>query len=127
MEGRLFALDCDRVEGGRLTMPLGQRVALIGGGHNALVAAFYLAKDRKSTRLNSSHTVISYAVFCLKKKNIRDVAAPGSRTALHAADFHSHQRAALPERDVRRDTADGRDSGRGECATCLRQLVEFRA
>src|SRR5438034_2655620 len=27
------------------------------------------ARDRKSTRLNSSHTVISYAVFCLKKKN----------------------------------------------------------
>src|SRR5438034_2366596 len=27
------------------------------------------SKDRKSTRLNSSHTVISYAVFCLKKKN----------------------------------------------------------
>src|SRR3954466_9525657 len=26
--------------------------------------------DRKSTRLNSSHTIISYAVFCLKKKNI---------------------------------------------------------
>src|SRR5260221_9294058 len=28
-----------------------------------------LVTDRKSTRLNSSHTVISYAVFCLKKKN----------------------------------------------------------
>ena len=27
-------------------------------------------KDRKSTRLNSSHDQISYAVFCLKKKNI---------------------------------------------------------
>src|ERR1039457_3478145 len=27
--------------------------------------------DRKSTRLNSSHLVISYAVFCLKKKNKR--------------------------------------------------------
>src|SRR5256885_10230334 len=27
--------------------------------------------DRKSTRLNSSHLVISYAVFCLKQKNIR--------------------------------------------------------
>src|SRR5260221_10695408 len=27
-----------------------------------------VAVDRKSTRLNSSHTVISYAVFCLKKK-----------------------------------------------------------
>src|SRR5256885_9109617 len=28
----------------------------------------YLRADRKSTRLNSSHLVISYAVFCLKKK-----------------------------------------------------------
>src|SRR3989442_10811752 len=28
--------------------------------------------DRKSTRLNSSHVRISYAVFCLKKKNDRD-------------------------------------------------------
>src|SRR5437870_13564112 len=28
-----------------------------------------LRKDRKSTRLNSSHVAISYAVFCLKKKN----------------------------------------------------------
>src|SRR5256885_10068699 len=28
------------------------------------------AQDRKSTRLNSSHLVISYAVFCLKKKKI---------------------------------------------------------
>src|SRR5260221_7673940 len=30
-------------------------------------------RDRKSTRLNSSHTVISYAVFCLKKKNNLDL------------------------------------------------------
>src|SRR2546422_6128480 len=28
--------------------------------------------DRKSTRLNSSHGYISYAVFCLKKKNVRN-------------------------------------------------------
>src|SRR5256885_8136017 len=37
------------------------------------VAAIYVAlsqKDRKSTRLNSSHLVISYAVFCLKKKTV---------------------------------------------------------
>src|SRR5439155_6798743 len=32
--------------------------------------------DRKSTRLNSSHVAISYAVFCLKKKNITDVCVP---------------------------------------------------
>src|SRR5688572_32709234 len=30
----------------------------------------YAAQDRKSTRLNSSHSQISYAVFCLKKKSI---------------------------------------------------------
>src|SRR5256885_3796058 len=31
-----------------------------------------MSPDRKSTRLNSSHLVISYAVFCLKKKNHED-------------------------------------------------------
>src|SRR5256885_2594114 len=39
------------------------RVAVQGGD------ADELREDRKSTRLNSSHLVISYAVFCLKKKN----------------------------------------------------------
>src|SRR5438132_10285394 len=34
-------------------------------------------RDRKSTRLNSSHTVISYAVFCLKKKKKKE---PKTRT-----------------------------------------------
>src|SRR5689334_23524467 len=32
----------------------------------------YGERDRKSTRLNSSHSSISYAVFCLKKKNRKD-------------------------------------------------------
>src|SRR3712207_7054797 len=35
----------------------------------AVVRQQPLARDRKSTRLNSSHANISYAVFCLKKKN----------------------------------------------------------
>src|SRR3712207_7008422 len=35
---------------------------------HALARAPGLARDRKSTRLNSSHANISYAVFCLKKK-----------------------------------------------------------
>src|SRR5438132_3182400 len=39
--------------------------------HARLGAAAAGHSDRKSTRLNSSHTVISYAVFCLKKKNRR--------------------------------------------------------
>src|SRR5690349_23956709 len=42
--------------------PLARDGALVGGGDGAV--------DRKSTRLNSSHVEISYAVFCLKKKKI---------------------------------------------------------
>src|SRR5689334_25364392 len=37
----------------------------------ASVCAASRTRDRKSTRLNSSHSSISYAVFCLKKKNNR--------------------------------------------------------
>src|SRR2546430_11575078 len=36
--------------------------------HDQGVRLLRLARDRKSTRLNSSHSQISYAVFCLKKK-----------------------------------------------------------
>src|SRR5256885_9731952 len=36
--------------------------------HNCQRGTRFHTKDRKSTRLNSSHLVISYAVFCLKKK-----------------------------------------------------------
>src|SRR2546430_7172150 len=41
-----------------------------------------LTRDRKSTRLNSSHSQISYAVFCLKKKN-SDIQAVGVTTMMH--------------------------------------------
>src|SRR5947207_6003868 len=37
--------------------------------------------DRKSTRLNSSHTVISYAVFCLKKKRTTTAPPPSAKRA----------------------------------------------
>src|SRR5438067_9250293 len=39
---------------------------------SVLKAGAYEVKDRKSTRLNSSHVSISYAVFCLKKKKITE-------------------------------------------------------
>src|SRR5438034_6657363 len=42
-----------------------------GATPNIVVSLDKSITDRKSTRLNSSHTVISYAVFCLKKKNTR--------------------------------------------------------
>src|SRR5436190_7606579 len=49
-----------------------RRADLVGlrsrSGEPALALPDERRRDRKSTRLNSSHTVISYAVFCLKKK-----------------------------------------------------------
>src|SRR5256885_13233295 len=44
------------------------------GGGGAVEDGHFLG-DRKSTRLNSSHLVISYAVFCLKKKKLNDTTA----------------------------------------------------
>src|SRR5205807_6465336 len=45
------------------------RCGFIAAGINMRHMLELNAQDRKSTRLNSSHLVISYAVFCLKKKN----------------------------------------------------------
>src|SRR3712207_8930336 len=46
---------------------------LADGGDTASIPIERLMGDRKSTRLNSSHANISYAVFCLKKKNTTTV------------------------------------------------------
>src|SRR5436190_17722367 len=43
----------------------------IGGARQHALLVLQKTLDRKSTRLNSSHTVISYAVFCLKKKTLK--------------------------------------------------------
>src|SRR5256884_5420921 len=69
-----------------------------------------LERDRKSTRLNSSHGYISYAVFCLKKKKscgslpFGRLAAPGSTTR-------------------RRATSDRCTSGRGTLAAPAYRIV----
>src|SRR5258708_25485078 len=47
-------------------------IVLSGLPPERVASASGLAKDRKSTRLNSSHQIISYAVFCLKKKKNKD-------------------------------------------------------
>src|SRR5260221_7937298 len=48
--------------------PLSPRHANKEAGAQTRCVSGFTSPDRKSTRLNSSHTVISYAVFCLKKK-----------------------------------------------------------
>src|SRR5690349_15662330 len=45
-----------------------ETVNIVAGAGLGLLAGTFGGKDRKSTRLNSSHVEISYAVFCLKKK-----------------------------------------------------------
>src|SRR2546430_12942282 len=50
-----------------------------------VVIHLFAKLDRKSTRLNSSHSQISYAVFCLKKKK-------NKRSAQHAPPRHSRSR-----------------------------------
>src|SRR5688572_31574046 len=50
---------------------LGGRQPLWGIGVTSRMSVTRIPADRKSTRLNSSHSQISYAVFCLKKKNHR--------------------------------------------------------
>src|SRR2546422_3063831 len=56
-----FAQLCHGATARRRAELLGQRQILLPNGSS-------LQQDRKSTRLNSSHGYISYAVFCLKKK-----------------------------------------------------------
>src|SRR3989442_12075289 len=62
----------DRQEGaagqGRFLAPRATELALIVGARSELLRVGQEIGDRKSTRLNSSHVRISYAVFCLKKK-----------------------------------------------------------
>src|SRR2546426_5857105 len=72
-----------RARGSAARLPLLRRLARRGEAVASLYRAQHLpdlgagqpscghgrVRDRKSTRLNSSHLVISYAVFCLKKKN----------------------------------------------------------
>src|SRR5256885_7296390 len=71
IERVLDQLERDRIGGGAAVRdgppPPG------GRGHDGAPVAMRMLPcvDRKSTRLNSSHLVISYAVFCLKKKNHR--------------------------------------------------------
>src|SRR5437868_2246852 len=68
-----FEHPLNRAGGNRAQLSLEQienihRWAALANPEQALCVAEAIDEDRKSTRLNSSHVSISYAVFCLKKK-----------------------------------------------------------
>src|SRR2546426_9361465 len=83
----LFRSNVYRVLGWRYAIPVG----LVDLGKGALPVAVLgpWAKDRKSTRLNSSHLVISYAVFCLKKKKKKTSTTCGKSTCMYTVNMNS--------------------------------------
>src|SRR2546427_5965065 len=56
---------------------------LPGNEHVHVAGPDLLRQDRKSTRLNSSHSQISYAVFCLKKKKTNSQSCPTNPSELN--------------------------------------------
>src|SRR5438876_6572480 len=60
-----------------LLLALDEDQRIVGADH---VARGAFCADRKSTRLNSSHPSISYAVFCLKKKNETPTRSPSTNS-----------------------------------------------
>src|SRR5258708_14160004 len=75
-----FQARCERGVG--QVFPAGMAAIFACCGAFEWVALSYLAisRDRKSTRLNSSHQIISYAVFCLKKKTEQSGIPPDVRS-----------------------------------------------
>src|SRR5256885_8196844 len=92
-------LSRDRVRDVIPGLPGAQRPADFAGaiaGHDRLLHG---RLDRKSTRLNSSHLVISYAVFCLKKKKKHHF--PFSRTDTHSRAIDHGSARQHPWRNLR--------------------------
>src|SRR5256884_5265234 len=71
---------------GKRSAPVTHQLRLRAG-----LGEMHRERDRKSTRLNSSHGYISYAVFCLKKKNYMSYAVSCSEAELYAS-HHSIDR-----------------------------------
>src|SRR5256885_4229392 len=65
----LFRSSSSAIEPGRQSLNEPTTCTDCAPGKRPTNCAMPSCSDRKSTRLNSSHLVISYAVFCLKKKN----------------------------------------------------------
>src|SRR3989442_4501132 len=80
----------------RSGIPVSRFGAAVRRAVSLVVAVVALALlDRKSTRLNSSHVRISYAVFCLKKKNLRSPSSDPQLSLDHSACSTEHPGLAL--------------------------------
>src|SRR2546430_13649914 len=81
----LGAAVSDALESGRVVSGVGGQYNFVAmahalpGARSILCVRATRTRDRKSTRLNSSHSQISYAVFCLKKKKLSTFACSTAR------------------------------------------------
>src|SRR2546426_8850472 len=66
-----------------------ETVTIVPPPRSIMLGSTAWVRDRKSTRLNSSHLVISYAVFCLKKK--KAITACYARHVRYMRRVHTHQ------------------------------------
>src|SRR5436190_842953 len=97
----------------------GAHLAVAGALAALLLAVVWLldgspVRDRKSTRLNSSHTVISYAVFCLKKKS--PICPHSSAIARSFACSSTNRTPAFTKKEIRPKTV-----GKSAPDTCPRE------
>src|SRR5438034_6723306 len=86
-------------------LPILSNRAKLSAFHDKLAAITVLdpacgSGDRKSTRLNSSHTVISYAVFCLKKKKKKQKQTTTSNTKKNTTKPHTTKNTQAPPRTL---------------------------
>src|SRR2546429_6080874 len=77
------------------------------------------SQDRKSTRLNSSHGYISYAVFCLKKKNLQKEISTTENTVSFARHSYSYSRMS---HNTCRDSFPGNLLA-GSCGFCVADIL----
>src|SRR2546427_7581058 len=83
-----------RLAFGHLDFQVDAGMACEQGEEELLPMRMALVLDRKSTRLNSSHSQISYAVFCLKKKK------KNQKCSAHVSDGHDHVSRVVRRRDL---------------------------
>src|SRR3712207_7968510 len=93
---------CHHIRHRRLRIPPAWFKPLTARLKSVLVRPNLAAQDRKSTRLNSSHANISYAVFCLKKKQLISLPHRSSnRPLIPTRDPHASVTSISPSRAAR--------------------------
>src|SRR2546427_5889724 len=83
-------------------------------------------RDRKSTRLNSSHSQISYAVFCLKKKKKKQTNQPLQTHNANQQQQHQPQITIVPQQLIHSHLTNNKLQDTASCITHRKDLANQR-